>query len=75
MSKSFNCRNSIPFNCGYICFILDVSYLLKGISRLFTNHTSSFSESFIADELWLTETIAELILSDFGEALVTINCC
>ena len=48
-------------------------HLLKGISRLFTNHTSSFGESSIADEMWLTETIAELILSDFGEALLLLT--
>ena len=44
------------------------------MSRLFTTHTDSFNESFIADELALTETIAELILSDFDKALVTVNC-
>ena len=52
-----------------------MSYLLKGISRLFTTHADSFDESFIANELTLTETIDESILSDFDKALVTVNCC
>ena len=52
-----------------------MSYLLKSISRLFTSHADSFDESFTDDELVLTETIAESILSEFDKVLVTVNCC
>ena len=48
---------------------------LKVISRLFTSHADSFDESFIADELALTETISESILLDFDKELVTVNFC
>ena len=74
-SKSFSWGNSIPFKRGYFCFISDVSYLLKGIPRLFTSHADSFDEYFKANELALTEAIVESILSDFDKALVTVNCC
>ena len=50
-------------------------YLLKSMSRLFTGYAASFDESFTADELALTETIAESILSDFDKVLATVNCC
>ena len=40
---------------------------LKGMSRLFRSNADCFEESFINDELLLTETIAELILSDFAK--------
>ena len=73
--KSFSRENSIPCKCGYLWFISGVSYLLKVISRLFTSQADSFDESFIADELALTETIAESIWSDFDKALVTGYCC
>ena len=45
------------------------------MSRLFTSHVDSFDEFLIADELVLTETIAESILFDIDKPLVTINCC
>ena len=48
-------------------------YLLKGIFILFTNKTDRFDESFIADDLALTQTIAELVFSDFDKTLVTDN--
>ena len=57
------------------CVICDVSYLLKGMSKLFTSHVDSFDESFIADELPFTDTMAGLILPDFDKELVTVNCC
>ena len=37
------------------------------MSRLFRSNADCFEESFINDELLLTETIAELILSDFAK--------
>ena len=49
--------------------------LLTGISRLFASHADSFNESFVADALVVTETIADSILSDFDKALVTANGC
>ena len=67
-------RKLFLFKCGHLCFISDLPYLLKGISRLLTTHADSFNESFIGDELALTETKAGLILSDFDKALVTVNC-
>ena len=73
--KSFSRGNSIQFKCGYLCFTSDVPYLLKSMSRLFTGYAASFDESFIADELALTETIADSILFDFDKVLVTVNCC
>ena len=71
-SKSFSQGNSIPFKCWNLCLVLVVSYILKGISRLFASHTDSFDKSFIANELVLTETIAESILSDFDKALLLL---
>ena len=71
-SKSFSQGNSIPFKCWNLCLVLVVSYILKGICRLFASHTDSFDKSFIANELVLTETIAESILSDFDKALLLL---
>ena len=73
--KYFSWGNSIPLKCENLCLILDVSYLLKDISRLFTSHADSFDESFIADELVLTKMMAESILFGFHKALVTADCC
>lgn len=44
---------------GTFRFISNVSYLVKGISRLYTSHVDSFDKSFMTDKLALTETIAE----------------
>ena len=52
-----------------------MSYLLKGIAKLFTSYDDSFDESFIINEQALTGTIAESILSDFDKVLVTVNYC
>ena len=57
----------------FLNFISDLPYLLKGIFILFTTKTDRFDESFIADDLALTQTIAELIFSDFNKTLVTDN--
>lgn len=58
--------------CGYLCFISDVSDLLKGICRLFIYHGNGFDKTFIANELVLTEAMLNQFYLTFIEHLLLL---